>query len=131
VQGVSKDEGALGYFGYAYYEENAAKLKDVAIDAGKGAIKPSPETIKDGTYAPLSRPLFIYVSTKAAARPEVKAFVNYYLENAGGKASEVGYVGLPEDVDLAARKRFWKLKTGSVYGGNIEGASLEKLYGAQ
>lgn len=131
VQGVSKDEGALGYFGYAYYEENAAKLKDVAIDSGKGAIKPTAETIKNGTYAPLSRPLFIYVSTKALARPEVKEFVNFYLANAKTKMADVGYVALPDVVYSAVQKRLTDMKTGSVYGGEIEGASLEQLYGAK
>lgn len=94
VQGVEGDASSLGYFGYAYYKENAAKLKDVAIDAGSGCIKPTEQTIKDGTYKPLSRLLYIYVKTTAMARPEVKAFVEYYLNNAATLISQVGYVAL-------------------------------------
>ena len=130
VEGVSKDAGALGYFGYAYYEQNKSKLKDLAVDNGKGAVLPSKETVMNGTYAPLSRPLFIYVSTKSAARPEVKAFIDFYLANAGAKVSEVGYIPLPAGVYTAAQKRFADKKTGSAYTGATKGATLEKLYGA-
>lgn len=103
VQGVSTDPNALGFFGYAYYEENKAKLKAVPVNDedetnGKGAILPSLETVKDGTYAPLSRPLFIYVNSKAAVRPEVVAFVNFYLENAPELSEEVGYIQMPAEV---------------------------------
>ncbi|PWV99434.1 phosphate ABC transporter substrate-binding protein (PhoT family) [Paenibacillus cellulosilyticus] len=97
VQGVEGSKYAIGYFGFAYYEENADKLKVVPIDAGKGAIAPSPETIKDGTYAPLSRPLYIYVNKAEISRPEVYAFADYYINNIGSLASEVGYVPLPDD----------------------------------
>lgn len=103
VQGVSTDPNALGFFGYAYYEENKAKLKAVPVNDGdesngQGAILPSLETVKDGTYAPLSRPLFIYVNSKAAVRPEVVEFVNFYLENAPELSEEVGYIQMPEEV---------------------------------
>ncbi|NQW17003.1 MAG: PstS family phosphate ABC transporter substrate-binding protein [Chloroflexi bacterium] len=96
VQGIAGDRNSLGYFGYAYYVENKDKLNLVAVDSGTGCIAPEPKTINDGSYSPLSRPLFIYVNTKSLERPEVKAFVNYYLENAAELSAEVGYVGLSQ-----------------------------------
>lgn len=104
VQGISGEKNAIGYFGFAYYEENMDKLKLVPIDNGKGAIAPSVTTIGDGTYAPLSRELYVYVSKKAISRPEVKAFTEFYLKNVGKLAREVGYIELPQakyDEDLA------------------------------
>lgn len=97
VQGVSGDKNAIGYFGFSYYEENQDKLKLVPVDSGKGAIAPSEEAIKDGSYSPLSRPLFIYVNKKKLEQPEVKAFVEYYLKTVGSIAKEVGYVALPQE----------------------------------
>ncbi|WP_399538386.1 PstS family phosphate ABC transporter substrate-binding protein [uncultured Paenibacillus sp.] len=97
VQGVSGNKNGIGYFGFAYYEENQDKLKVVPIDGGKGPIEPTMETIKDGSYAPLSRPLFIYVNKKEMERPEVKTFVQYYIENIGNMAGEVGYIPLPDE----------------------------------
>jgi phosphate transport system substrate-binding protein len=94
VQGVEGDANSLGYFGFAYYKENAQRLKLVAVDAGNGCVTPSDQTIKNGTYKPLSRPLYIYVSSKAMGRPEVKAFVQYYLSNAAELVPQVGYVAL-------------------------------------
>jgi phosphate transport system substrate-binding protein len=101
VQGVAGDVNALGYFGYAYYDENRERLKLVAIDDGNdengaGPIAPSPETVRGGTYRPLSRPLFIYVSQRALARPEVRAFVEFHLYQGVPLVSEVGYVPLTE-----------------------------------
>ncbi|GAX88878.1 phosphate ABC transporter substrate-binding protein [Effusibacillus lacus] len=97
VKGVSGDKGGLGYFGYAYYEENKDKLKLVPIDNGDGkALAPNIGNIKDGTYKPLSRPLFIYVSKASLQRPEVKAFIKFYIENAPKLVKEVGYVPLDE-----------------------------------
>ena len=96
VQGISGDKNSLGYFGYAYYLENTDKLKLVAVDAGAGCIEPSKETINDGSYSPLSRPMFIYVNKASLDRPGVKAFVEFYLENAAALAEEVGYVALPQ-----------------------------------
>ena len=101
VQGISGDKNALGFFGYAYYEANADKLKIVPIDGGNGPVAPSFDTIKSGEYAPLSRPLFFYVNKEALAREEVKTFVQFYIENAGAMADEVGYVSLP-DADYQA-----------------------------
>jgi phosphate transport system substrate-binding protein len=95
VQGIAGDKNSLGYFGFAYYNENKDKLKLVAVDSGNGCVLPSEQTINDGTYKPLSRPLFIYVKKKSLERPEVKAFVTFYLENAAALSAEVGYVPLP------------------------------------
>ena len=96
VQGVEGDVSALGYFGYAYYVENEARLKLVGVDNGSGCVTPSPTTIEDGTYAPLSRPMFIYVSRQSLARPEVAAFVRYYMEHAAELVPQVGYIALAD-----------------------------------
>nr|MBC9201034.1 PstS family phosphate ABC transporter substrate-binding protein [Paenibacillus sp. PL91] len=97
VQGVAGSKYGIGYFGFAYFEENADKLKVVPVDGGTGAIIPTYDTIKDGSYAPLSRPLYIYVSNKELERPEVKEFTKYYINNIGTFAGEVGYVSLPDE----------------------------------
>lgn len=94
VQGVEGDANSLGYFGFAYYQENAQRLKLVPVDGGSGCVTPSNETIKNGTYKPLSRPLYIYVTTKAMQRPEVDAFVEYFLNHAPELVPQVGYVPL-------------------------------------
>ena len=92
VQGITGDKGSLGYFGYSYYRENEDKLKLVAVDSGSGCVSPSLETIPSGEYSPLSRPLFIYVNIGSLLRPEVKAFVDFYLEHGPELTNEVGYV---------------------------------------
>lgn len=97
VQGIAGEKGAIGYFGYAYYVENQDKLKLVPVDSGSGAVKPSKKTIIDGTYKPLSRLIYIYVSKKELARPEVKAFAQYFMDNAAALSEEVGYVALSEE----------------------------------
>ena len=115
VRGVSGDEGAIGFFGCAYYFENKDKLKVAPIvnpKTGK-AVTPSSKTIEGGSYAPFSRPLFIYVSKKSAARPEVKAFVDFYLTEGPDLAEEVGYVRLPREVQDRAKKKFATLHTGT------------------
>jgi phosphate transport system substrate-binding protein len=94
VQGISSDELALGFVPFAYFEANHGKLKLVPVDGGTGPVTPSPDTIEKGTYKPLSRPIFIYVSMKAAARPEVRRFVEFYLNNADKLVREVNYVTL-------------------------------------
>lgn len=96
VQGVSGDRDSLGYFGFAYYSENKNKLKIVPIKNKTDPVAPSLKTINDGSYSPLSRPIFIYVSEKSVARPEVAAFVEFYLKNADKLSEEVGYVPLPK-----------------------------------
>jgi phosphate transport system substrate-binding protein len=95
VTGIAGDKDALGYFGFAYFEENKDKLKLVPVDSGKGCITPSTETIAGGTYTPLSRPLFLYPSKAALKRPEFAAFVKYYLDNVNGFVDEVGYIEAP------------------------------------
>jgi phosphate transport system substrate-binding protein len=97
VQGIEGDKNALGFFGLAYYEENKDKLQLVGVNAGKGVVLPTAETVKDGTYSPLSRPIFIYVSKSAAKRPEVKSFVEFYISNASQLVPDVGYIAIPED----------------------------------
>jgi phosphate transport system substrate-binding protein len=92
VQGVEGDASSIGYFGYAYYKENAQRLKVVGVDGGSGCVVPTEQTVKDGSYQPLSRPLFIYVSNRSMQRPEVRAFVEYYINNAAQLVPEVGYI---------------------------------------
>jgi phosphate transport system substrate-binding protein len=112
VQGVSTDKNALGFFGMAYYEENMDKLKVIGIDDGKpdngtGPILPSVETVKNKTYTPLGRPLYIYVNSTAATRKEVQEFVTFYLDQASALAAEVGFIPLADD-ELAAVKASWQ-----------------------
>jgi phosphate transport system substrate-binding protein len=123
VQGVAGNAGGMAYFGYAYYEENKDKLRAIAISpkAGAAAVMPSPETVKNGTYQPLSRPLFIYVNATAAAfKPEVKAFVSFYLENAPKLVQEVKYVPLPAEDYVAVKDHFKKMKPGTGFNGTPE-----------
>jgi phosphate transport system substrate-binding protein len=96
VQGVEGDRYSLGYFGYAYYEENQSRLKLLEVDGGAGCVRPTPESIRVGEYSPLSRPLFIYVSRAALQRPEVAQFVRFYVGNAGTLARSVGYVPMSD-----------------------------------
>jgi phosphate transport system substrate-binding protein len=97
VQGIAGDKNGIAFFGLAYYEENKDKLKLVGVDSGKGVVSASAQTVKDGTYTPLSRPVFIYVTDVAAKRPEVSSFINFYLENASTLVADVGYIPLNED----------------------------------
>lgn len=133
VQGIAGDKLGLGYFGLAYYEANKDKLKLIPVDNekkddGDGAINPSAETVQNGTYQPLSRPLFIYVNKKAIERPEVKSFVDYYVANAGKLAKEVGYVALPDLAYELVKKRFAAGTTGSAFAGkNTVGVKMEDL----
>lgn len=127
VQGIAGDRYALGYFGLAYYEENQDKLKVVKIDNGKGSVAPSYETVQNGTYQPLSRPLFIYINSGSANKEEVREFVEFYLKNAGKMAKEVGYIALPDKIYELALKRFKEKKTGSVFKGIKIGVTAEEL----
>ena len=105
VQGVEGDPGALGYFGYAYYEENADRLKLLGVDSGSGCVQPSVETIESGTYAPLSRPLYIYVSDRGLAKPQVERFVEFYLQEGAALVRDVGYIALkPEQYEAELAK---------------------------
>jgi phosphate transport system substrate-binding protein len=134
VQGISTDQGALGYFGFAYYVKNKNRLKIVPVDDGKsengnGPIAPSPETVTNGTYQPLSRPLFIYVSQAAVDRGEVQDFVRYYLGQAPKLSREVGYIPLPERAYKLVANRFARRVLGSVFGasGSRVGVTVEEL----
>jgi phosphate transport system substrate-binding protein len=109
VQGVEGNKDALGYFGYAYYTSNKERMKVVPVDNGKTTVTPTEVTINDESYSPLSRVVYIYVSTKAIARPEVKEFVRFYLEQAPKLVTEVGYVPLPAAKYQAARTEFDKV----------------------
>jgi phosphate transport system substrate-binding protein len=106
VQGIATDKNALGFFGLAYYEENKDKLKLVGVDNGKGVVMPTMETVSNGTYAPLSRPIFIYVSSVAAEKEEVNEFVNFYLESAPSLVSEVGYIPLQAEEYAAEAAKY-------------------------
>lgn len=97
VQGIVGDKNAIGFFGFAYYEENKDNLKLVGVNSGSGPVMPSFETVKNGTYAPLSRPVFIYVTDVAAKKPAVIEFVTFYLKNASVLVPDVGYIPLPDD----------------------------------
>lgn len=123
VQGVAGNVGGMGYFGLAYYLENTDKLKAVPIMAKEGAkaVLPSETTVMDGTYQPLARPIFIYVNATAAAfKPEVKAFVNFYLDNAPELVKEVKYVPLPKNDYEAVKAHFKSLKPGTGFNGSPE-----------
>ena len=104
VRGISGDADALGFFGFAYFEANKDRIRAVPIDDGHGPVMPSVESIRDGSYHPFSRPLFIYVKTASLAEPHVRAFVEFYLDSADTLAEEVRYVALPEAVYEAARQ---------------------------
>jgi phosphate transport system substrate-binding protein len=130
VQGVSQDVNAIGYFGFAYYAENQSRLKSVPIVAapGKPAVAPSQETVIGGTYQPLSRPIFIYVSAKSLAKPEVKEFVDFYMKESAKIAKEVKYVPLPAKAYTMNLEHMAKGKKGTVFGGTSEvGITIEAL----
>lgn len=130
VMYVSRDKGALGYFGMAYYEENTDQLRAVPVvppGASKGVL-PSASAVNDGSYQPLSRPLFIYVKEKSLQRPEVREFVDFYLSDGSALAAEVGYVELPEKAYELARKNLDEGKVGSGFAGATEiGLTVEEL----
>ncbi len=117
VTGIAGDRYALGFFGFAYYEENKDKLKLVPIDGGNGAVAPSAQTIMDGTYAPLSRPIFIYVRSDVMDRPEIKEFIRFYMTEAKNLVREVGYIPLTDELYELALKRFEEGVTGSIFAG--------------
>jgi phosphate transport system substrate-binding protein len=130
VQFVSRDKGALGYFGMAYYEENTDSLRAVPIvpPGSSAGIAPTPQTVNDGTYQPLSRPLFIYVKEKSLQRPEVREFVEFYLKEGGALAREVGYVELPAAAYELALKNLAEGRLGTGFGGSPEiGLKVEDL----
>ena len=130
VQGIAGDRHSLGYFGYAYYVENRDKLKAVPVDGGNGCVAPTDEAINNGSYAPLSRPLFIYVRADAAQETHVAEFVRYYLGGEGQRlAASVGYIPFPGAVYDLALGKFEAGGTGTVFGGQnaFKGAVVEGL----
>lgn len=138
VEGVANDELALGYFGYAYFEDNKARLTLLAVDDedpsnSVGPIAPSVATVSNATYQPLSRPLFIYVAKNSLSRGETLAFASYYVDRASEVASRVGYIPLPAAAYALARARIDKRRTGSVFDGKGSqvGVSVEDLLRAE
>ena len=131
VNGVAGDRDAIGYFGFAYFTENKDKLVAVAVDDGKGAVLPTDATILDGSYEPFSRPVFIYVNRKSADRPEIGAFVDFYLQQAAALSKEVGYTPLPESIYGTARTNWKARRTGTQFldakGDKVSG-SLANVY---
>ncbi len=118
-RGVAAEPNALGYFGYAYYQAHKDQLKAIAVDNGHGCVLPSPQTVADGTYQPLTRPLFLYVAQAAASRPEINAFARFYLSPESTKyVSAVGYVPLPAAALITQAAHFTKGETGSSLGGH-------------
>lgn len=119
VQGISSDVNAIGYFGYAYYAENKDKVRAVAVakEAGTAGVYPSPEAVIDGSYQPLSRPMFVYVAEKSYARPEVKAFIDFYFNNVIEMATETKNVPLPQSAYDMVRKHLTEGRVGTVFHG--------------
>ena len=130
VQGVARDPNALGFFGFAYYVENKDKLKAVPIveKPGKPAVEPSMESVLKGTYQPLARPIFIYVSVKSLGKPEVREFVEYYMKHGAKLSREVKYVPLPDVAYTTGWTHVTQMKKGTVFGGVAEvGVTIEEL----
>jgi len=122
VRGVSGDLGAIGYFGFAYFAENQEAIKAVPIVAKQGgqAVAPSEENVMNGSYQPLSRPLFIYVNVKSTETPHVRDFVDFYLENSEELIKEVRFIPLPEEEQAAVIAHWQARKTGTGFGGEPE-----------
>ncbi len=130
VQGVANNPGGMAYFGLAYYEENRGRLKAIAVDGGTGPVLPTRQTVENGTYAPLSRPIFIYVNAGALRRPQVQQFVQYYINNAAAISERVGYVALPAAAYTAYLQRAQRRQVGTAFGGRAAiGASIEEVVG--
>jgi phosphate transport system substrate-binding protein len=129
VQGVENNKNAIGYFGYAYYVAHKDKMRAVTIVNPKGKeVGPSIEAVNDGSYAPLSRPLFIYVRDTAAKRPEVAEFIKFFLTDGAALTKEVGYVPLPAEAYKLALEHFNNGKMGTVFGGVPEvGVTIDSL----
>lgn len=128
VQGVASDAGGLGFFGFAYYIENQKKVHAVAVDNGKGGVLPSAQTVENGTYQPLSRPIFIYVNAKSADNPAVKEFVAFYMQKATALVSEVKFFPLPAKAYSMNMEHLEKKKTGTVFNGESEvGIRIDEL----
>jgi phosphate transport system substrate-binding protein len=134
VTGIANEKSALGYIPLSYYEENKAKLKVLGVIGGEKsplknkAVLPSKDTVENGQYFPLSRPIFIYVKEDALKRPEVAAYAKFYIENAGRLASQVKYISLPAKAYTMAGEHLAKKKLGTVFGGYSEvGLKIDEL----
>ncbi len=130
IQAIAGEKYAIGYAGFNYYEQNRDKVRVVPVDAGRGPITPSADTIASGAYAPLSRPLFLYVSKRSYdLKPQVKAFVQFALGGVGDKdVRESSYVGLPKELHDAVVARVLAEQTGTVFAHLAPGARLVDLY---
>lgn len=113
VEGIAGDENALGFFGLAYYEQNADRLKLVGVDSGSGCVTPSIETVQGLTYAPLSRPLYVYVKAESLTRPEVQEFMRFYIANTASLSEEIGYVDSPMETYIADQAKLEAAIAGS------------------
>lgn len=128
VQGVSRDKNGLAFFGFAYFIENQKKLNAAAVDGGKGGVLPSSETVENGTYQPLSRPIFIYVNMKSAGRPAVREFIDFYMKQGPALVKEVKYFPLPKEVYSLNLEHLDKKKIGTVFGGESKmGMKVEEV----
>jgi phosphate transport system substrate-binding protein len=130
VQGVSRDVNALGYFGYAFFAENQQRLNAVAVvpERGKRAVGPSAQTVEDGTYQPLSRPIFIYINANSAKRPEVREFIEFYNRQADTLVREVKYIPLPARAYTFNLEQLKAMKVGTKFGGESKvGLTIDDL----
>lgn len=128
VQGVASNPGAMGYFGIAYLEENHTRLRALAVDNGNGPVMPTTQTVANGTYAPLSRPIFIYVNAAAMRRPQVMQFAQYIATNAGTHATRVGYIPLPASAYQAYLQRVQRRQAGTAFNGvQAIGVTIEEV----
>ena len=127
-QGGANNKNGLGYFGFAYYAAHKERMRAINIDGGKGPVEPSLENVINGSYSPLSRPLFIYVKEASMDKPEVKEFVQFLLVEGSELVSEVGYVPLPDEAYKLAWKHYTEKKLGTVFGGHsMVGITVEEL----
>lgn len=117
VQGVASNTGAMGYFGLAYYEENRSRLRALSVDNGNGPIEPSVANAENGSYAPLSRPMFIYINAAALRRPQVQQFAQYFVNNAARYSAQVDYVPLPASAYQTYLQRVQRRTQGTAFGG--------------
>ncbi|MEM8720823.1 MAG: PstS family phosphate ABC transporter substrate-binding protein [Cyanobacteria bacterium P01_G01_bin.39] len=121
VSSVSQDPNALGYFGLAYYQEQASQMKAIAVDSGAGAVLPSVSTVEQAQYQPLSRPLFVYVNAASAQKnQDLRQFIDFYLAQAPGLVTEVGYVPLPEEAYQINKVTFHQGEVGTVFEGQSQ-----------
>ncbi|MGD9814313.1 MAG: PstS family phosphate ABC transporter substrate-binding protein [Hyphomonadaceae bacterium] len=128
VQGVASNTGGMGYFGLAYYEENRSRLRALAIDSGNGPVEPTVANAANGTYSPLSRPMFIYVNAAALRRPQVQQFVQYFINNGARLSAQVGYIPLPANAYQTYLQRAQRRTQGTAFGGRQAiGITIEEL----